>query len=190
MPIRLNVVFCFYMRCRFSRAYLVGRAACTRDSLLAAAAACRLRACALPTRTQTRAISTPWGHGRRRRWRVPGRAAWAVWAGAKSTREQADSEEKVMGLNCLVEGASEVTHHTSPWLAFFAFFLSPLARALCILLSLALTCSAMRNACLACSLIAHQNITSCRGRPPGPQTTQQQTSANLFLSVASGVHML
>ena len=26
MPIRLNVVLCFYMPCRFSRAYLVGRA--------------------------------------------------------------------------------------------------------------------------------------------------------------------
>jgi hypothetical protein len=34
----------------FSRAYLVGRA-CNRDYLLAAAAACRLRACASPTRT-------------------------------------------------------------------------------------------------------------------------------------------
>ena len=161
MPIRLNVVLCFYMRCRFSRAYLVGRA-CNRDYLLAAAAACRLRACASPTRTQTRAVSTPWGQGRRRRAvaRPWPRCIGSVGRSKEHTRASGFGR-KSYGLNCLVEGASEVTHHTIPCLAFFAFFLSPLARAPCILLSLALTCSAMRNACLACSLIA-QNITSCR----------------------------
>jgi hypothetical protein len=32
-------------------------------------------------------ISTPWGRGHRRWWRVPRRAAWAVWPGAKSKRD-------------------------------------------------------------------------------------------------------
>ena len=82
MPIRLTVVLCFYMRCRFSRAYLFGRAR-ARNYLLAAAATCehvcrpRLgkhvahRRCGAAEPTSA---ACPWPrHG-------------GVWPGAKSTR--------------------------------------------------------------------------------------------------------
>jgi hypothetical protein len=52
------VLLCSYMLFHFSASAPFWPCVCTRDYLLAAAAACRLRACASPTRTQTRVIST------------------------------------------------------------------------------------------------------------------------------------
>ena len=87
MPIRLNVVLCFYMRCRFSRAYLVGRArvlvtTCLPPLLPAACEHVR----ASPTAMRTRGISALWCHGTDVSGVSLAAVNGAVWPGAKSTR--------------------------------------------------------------------------------------------------------
>jgi len=82
MPIRLNVVLCFYMPCRFSRAYLVGRA---RNSQLATTCLPPLppaSMCVAHDHASTRHIGAVVPRNRCRR-RVPGRAAWGSVARRK-----------------------------------------------------------------------------------------------------------
>ena len=88
MPIRLTAVVCSYMLFRFfgPGTFLAGRVLATTCLLLAAAAACRLRACASPTAMRTRGISALWCHGTDVSGVFLAAVNGAVWPGAKSTR--------------------------------------------------------------------------------------------------------
>ena len=89
MPIRLTVVLCFYMRCRFSRAYLFGRAR-ARNSQLPACRRCRLRACVSPTTRQARGTSALWCHGTD----VGGVSLAAAWGSVARRKEHAIGRRK------------------------------------------------------------------------------------------------
>jgi hypothetical protein len=108
-------------------------------------------------------------------------------ARSKEHARASDMEEKVMGLNCLAEGASEVTHHSGPWLAFFDFLLrSSSPSRSCSLCIIFFGFDLQRNTfMLGCSLIAHQETSRparAALRPPNNSTR----SDNPFLSVVSG----
>ena len=164
MPIRLTVVLCFYMRCRFSRAYLFGRAR-ARNSQLPACRRCRLRACVSPTTTQARGTSALWCHGTD----VGGVSLAAAWGSVARRKEHAIGRRKYF-LLCELAIATRNKPQTTTGpstlrMSFLSFFV--------LLSCLASSCSCiLTSSCFAstyCSFIESNRHISAATPPPAPQ---------------------